>query len=226
MSELGRGGVPLAPRQNAPGGLGPARGAVFAHRWWAKLLLLAGRPVAAERVFKAILVRAPNDRLALNSLGYGACQAGRHELALSYFSQVRELQPLQSNVHFNVAFVCEELGRLDEAELAFRQAIAMEPTMDRAWYGLGLVLLRQERLEDAVAAFRRNTALQPMSPLGWCQLARAHAHLAQAGEALKVVKHLQGFEPRVAAELEREIAAQLDGHRCHDAGLEGNPPCN
>ena len=85
--------------------------------------------------------------------------------------------------------------------------------MDRAWYGLGLVLLRQGCFEDAVAAFRRNTALQPMSPLGWCQLARAHAHLAQAGEALKVVKHLQGFEPRVAAELEREIAQHLQARQ-------------
>ena len=81
--------------------------------------------------------------------------------------------------------------------------------MDRAWYGLGLVLIRQGRLEDALAALQRNTQLQPMSPFGWYQLARVHVDLKQPNEALKVIRHLKGFEPKVAAQLERETGLKV-----------------
>ena len=76
--------------------------------------------------------------------------------------------------------------------------------MDRQWYGLGLVLVRQGRLPEALAALKRNTSLQPMSPFGWYQMARVHVELQQPDEAKAVIRHLKGFEPKVAAQLERE----------------------
>ena len=51
---------------------------------------------------------------------------------------------------------------------------------------------------------RRNTELQPMSPYGWYQLARVHIDRQQPDEARKIIRHLKGFEPKVAAQLERE----------------------
>ena len=81
--------------------------------------------------------------------------------------------------------------------------------MDRAWYGLGLVLVRQGRLEEALAALKRNTQLQPMSPFGWYQIARVHVDLKQTEEARAVIRHLKGFEPKVAAQLERETGIQV-----------------
>jgi hypothetical protein len=46
--------------------------------------------------------------------------------------------------------------------------------------------------------------LQPMSPYGWYQLARVHMDRQQPDEARKIIRHLKGFEPKVAAQLERE----------------------
>ena len=76
--------------------------------------------------------------------------------------------------------------------------------MDRAWYGLALCRIREGRWDDAVVALKRNTELQPMSPYGWYQLARLHASRDNGAEALKIIRHLRGFEPKVAAQLERE----------------------
>jgi tetratricopeptide (TPR) repeat protein len=166
--------------------------------------LLWGLSKAAMQFYQAILQRRPNDVQALNSIGWHALRGGQRVLALTYFEQVAKLAPNASYAHFNWAFVCEELGRLDDAERGFRAAIAIEDKMDRAWYGLGLVLLQQGRLEAAVAALQRNTQLQPMSPFGWYQLARLHVELQQADEALRVIRHLKGFEPKIAAQLERE----------------------
>ncbi len=178
--------------------------------WKAKILLLVGARQAATEVFQGILHRAPDDVLALNSLAYAALQRGENELAHRYFEQALGLNARVSNAHFNLAFVAELLGRLDEAERGFRAALALEDKMDRAWYGLGLVLVRQGRLPEALEALRRNTQLQPMSPFGWYQMARVHVDLQQPEQAKAVIRHLKGFEPKVAAQLERETGLRLD----------------
>ena len=183
----------------------------FYMRWRAKLLLVLGLREAAMDVFRAILKDMPHDVHALNSLGYNALQTRHPAQALPYFEQVLALKPELSNAHFNVAFVSEELGRLEQAEAEFRAAIAIEEKMDRAWYGLGLVLVRLGRLDEALTALKRNTKLQPMSPFGWYQIARVHVDLKQPEKALKVIRHLKGFEPKVAAQLERETGLKV-GH--------------
>ena len=81
----------------------------------------------------------------------------------------------------------------------------MDPQLDRAWYGLGLALIRQGRFDEATEALKRNTDLQPMSPYGWYQLAKVHMDRHEPDQARKIIQHLQGFEPKVAAQLEREI---------------------
>lgn len=177
--------------------------------WKAKILLLFGAREAASDVFRAILRRAPQDVLALNSLAYAALQHRQHDTAYRYFEQALALDSGASNAHFNLAFVAELLGRLDEAEQEFRAALAIEEKMDRAWYGLGLVLVRQGRLTEALQALQRNTQLQPMSPFGWYQMARVHIDLQQPEQARAVIKHLKGFEPKVAAQLERETGLRV-----------------
>lgn len=181
----------------------------FVLRWKAKLLLFLGLRAQAVDVFKDILTRAPQDVQALNSLGYDALQTNHPAQAAPYFEKALALTPGISNAHFNVAFVCEILGRLDDAEREFRAAIALEEKMDRAWYGLGLVLVRQGRMQEAIVALKRNTKLQPMSPFGWYQLARVHVELKQPEEARSVIAHLKGFEPKVAAQLERETGLKV-----------------
>jgi Tfp pilus assembly protein PilF len=98
----------------------------------------------------------------------------------------------------------EENERWQEACHAFEQATRWRPELDRAWYGLGLVLIRLQRHDEAVVALKRNTELQPMSPYGWYQLARVHLERHNPAEAARIITHLKGFEPKVAAQLERE----------------------
>ena len=96
--------------------------------------------------------------------------------------------------------------------VAFSRATELSPKLDRAWYGKGLVLIRLHRFDEAVEALRRNTELQPMSPYGWYQLARVHADAKRPDEAVKIIRHLKGFEPKVAAQLEREIGPLVGAH--------------
>ena len=176
----------------------------------AKTLLVFGMRVKAYEVFEEILSLQPNDVLALNSLGFEDLNNRRFQQALNYFERALAQTPNIANAHFNVGFVCDELGRSQEAEVAFRAAIDIDSKIDRAWYGLGLVLVRQRKFEDSLLAFKRNTELQAMSPYAWYQMARVHMELNQPEKALEVMRHLKSFEPKVAAQLERETGLKLD----------------
>lgn len=176
---------------------------------WARLramaLLVIGRADAAIAIFDAMLRRWPDDAYALASRAHLHAAAGRSVLALADAERLVALHPARRAADwFNLGFLRDSLDQQESAEAAFRQALALDPKLDRAWYGLGLTLVRQGRLEEAVPALKRNTELQPMSPFGWYQLARVHAKRSETDKARRIIEHLKGFEPKVAAQLERE----------------------
>jgi tetratricopeptide (TPR) repeat protein len=171
----------------------------------ALLLLVLGRRDAALSVFDAMLARAPLDAYALASRAHLQAQLGRPDAALADAQALTRHHPDRSAADwFNLAFLLDEAGRLEEAEPAFRRAVALDAKLDRAWYGLALVLIRLRRPEEAIAALKRNTELQPMSPYGWYQLARVHFDRGEPDATRRIIVHLKNFEPKVAAQLERE----------------------
>jgi tetratricopeptide (TPR) repeat protein len=174
-------------------------------KWRANLALVFGRRALALDCFDELLRLFPNDAHALASRAHVLAQLGRQEDALVDSRALVAAHPQRSaGDWFNLAFLLEATGRVDESETAFRRALDLDPKLDRAWYGLGLALIRQRRFDEAVAALKRNTELQPMSPYGWYQLARAQVDRQRPEEARKIIRHLKKFEPKVAAQLERE----------------------
>jgi tetratricopeptide (TPR) repeat protein len=174
-------------------------------KWRAMALLVFGRVAAARATFDEMLRRWPGDGYALSSRSHVRAQQGQRDEAIADLQSLVAAQPERSAADwFNLAYLFDEAGRFADAEPAFRRALALDPKLDRAWYGLGLTLIHLRRPDDAVAALKKNTELQPMSPYGWYQLARVQFDRQQTEEAKKIIRHLKGFEPKVAAQLERE----------------------
>jgi tetratricopeptide (TPR) repeat protein len=176
---------------------------------WLKLqamgLLVLGRERAAEAVFDRLLLRWPDDAYGLASRSHLRAQAGRIVPAVEDAQRLVAMHPERSAADwFNLAFLRDRADDPAGAEPAFRRALALDPKLDRAWYGLALSLIRLGRLDDAADALRRNTELQPMSPYGWYQLARVHVDRREPEKARRIIAHLRGFEPKVAAQLARE----------------------
>lgn len=167
-------------------------------------LLLLGRRPAALEVFLEMLARYPGDAYVLSSLAHLEVQLGHTESALAYQTRLTQLHSGNAGNWFNLGFMLESQQKFAEAEQAFSTAVDIDPKLDRAWYGLGLVRIQLHRFDEAVAALKQNTQLQPMSPYGWYQLARVHVDRKEPDEARKIIRHLKGFEPKVAAQLERE----------------------
>ena len=166
--------------------------------------LMMNRHEQAEAVFDDMLRRQPDDAYALASRCHVRAQLGRRAEAIADAQQLVRFHAERADAWFNLAFLLESETRLEEAEAAFRKAVAIDPKLDRAWYGLGLTLIRLKRYDEAVEALRRNTELQPMSPYGWYQLARVHMDRNAPEETRKIIRHLKGFEPKVAEQLQRE----------------------
>lgn len=179
--------------------------AYLLHKTRAVAWLVLGRHAQAESVFDAMLARWPTDAYALASRAHLRGQRGALDAAIADAQALVAAHPARGAAGwFNLGYLLQEAGRLDEAEAALRRAVALDERLDRAWYGLGLVLIGQGRHDEAVQALKRNTELQPMSPYGWYQLARVHVDRHDPDEARKIIRHLQGFEPKVAAQLVRE----------------------
>lgn len=186
------------------------------NRWsylWLKLRAVAwlvlGRTEPALAIFNQMLLLWPDDAYALASRAHLFVQRKQQTLALADMARLVQLQPDKAANHFNYGYTLEEAGRLDEAWVAFERATTLDAQFDRAWYGLALVLIRLKKYDQAVAALKRNTELQPMSPYGWYQLARVHVDRHDPDEAVKVIRHLQAFEPKVAAQLVRETGLMI-----------------
>ena len=195
------------------------RSAYVLHKLQAITWLVLGRRDAAHAVFDALLARWPGDAYALSSRANVRMQLGRREAAIADAQALVAAHPLRSAADwFNLAFMLEDAGRVAEAEPAFRRALEIDPKLDRAWYGLGLTLIKLRRFDDAVAALERNTQLQPMSPYGWYQLARLQMDRHEPDKAAKILRHLNGFEPKVAAQLARETGLSLN-----DAAMKTAP---
>jgi Flp pilus assembly protein TadD len=182
--------------------------------WLAKAsaisLLVFGRTGSAEKVFDRMLLRWPKDAYALASRAHLRASRGALGPALEDSAELVAAHPhARAAYWFNHAYMLEQDGRTIDAERAFREALVLDPKLDRAWYGLGLSLIRQGRFEEAESALVRNTELQPMSPYGWYQLARVYVDRHEPEEARRVIRHLKGFEPKVAAQLERETGLAI-----------------
>jgi tetratricopeptide (TPR) repeat protein len=124
--------------------------------------------------------------------------------SLQQLSHVKGSGAQEAAAFFNLGYVLQQAARHEEAGFAFRSALALEPALDRAWYGLALVLIHQRQFLEAVEALKKNTALQPMTPYGWYRLVQVRLALGQLEKARNIIAHLRRFEPRVAAQLERE----------------------
>ena len=171
----------------------------------AMALLVFGRRATAERTYDRMLARWPGDAYALASRSHLRAVRGALDEAVHDAAALVAAHPSAAAAHwFNYAFLLQRLERLGDAEQAFRRAVELDPRLDRAWYGLGLVLMGLQRGDETEAALLRNTELQPMSPYGWYHLAQLYVERHRPEAACRVIRHLRGFEPGVAAQLERE----------------------
>ena len=189
-------------------------------------LLACGKHAKALPRFDRMLVLVPADRYALSSRAHVLMQLNRLDESIANLQQLTRIAGSKEQLGaawFNLGYVLQQKGRHGEALRAFELAVGYCPGMDQAWYGLALALIEQGRLHEARDVLKKTTTLQPMAPHGWYRLGRVELALGAPEKALQVVDRLRQFEPKVAAQLMRDIGGHVPFlHRQRDGTAHDN----
>src|SRR5215472_2059360 len=104
----------------------------------------------AERLYRKVLRREPNQPDALRLLGVIASERGRHEYAVQLISRALANLPGSAEAHYDLGHAVQALGRRDEAADHYQAAITLRPDFAQAHCNLAALLIRQDQHGAAV----------------------------------------------------------------------------
>ena len=149
---------------------------------------------AAEKEFRQVLQSSPNNAAAKNGLALSLLAQGRFTEAEEACRQALLLDPLLTNLWFNLGRITVGTGRYKEAEEAFRKGLELQPNASRFHTYLATLDVLQNRPAQATA----NAQLENEG--FWRDYAVALVQQAQgdrsAADASAQGFYRQGFERR------------------------------
>ncbi|MGD0462614.1 MAG: tetratricopeptide repeat-containing glycosyltransferase family protein [Tepidisphaeraceae bacterium] len=132
---------------------------------------LAGRVAEAEKIYRRLLIEAPQQPDVPNLLGSICAKSDRMEEAEELFRRAVRLNGDFAEYHKNLAAACRRLGKTDEAIAEARRAIELEADYAEAYLNLASALIDAGRQGEAAAAMARTLEIRP-------DYAEAHYNLA------------------------------------------------
>ncbi len=95
--------------------------------------------------------------------------------AYEILNRAREFDPNAPMLSFQLGWVAENLGLLEEAEAHYNRALRLDPTLHEAYSGLGWLYYQREQYREALVLFEEALTLQPGDPemleqVGWVQM--------------------------------------------------------
>lgn len=143
-----------------------------------------GQLAEAERLYRSVLKRDPNNAECLHLLGVIHFQRGRFDEAVKLIQRAVSVAPSFAAAHYNLGRSYEEQVALSEAAQSYGKAIALQPSSADAYLGLGNVNLAQGDYDGALKAYERALALKPRNPLALSNKGKALKELGRLDEAL------------------------------------------
>lgn len=137
--------------------------------------------------------------------------------------------PAAPGPHYVLGRLCQDEGRLAEAEAHYRRSLELKGDQPKAHNNLGAVLHMQGRLDQAVASYRRALELDPTLPQANQNLASITRDAAAAEVAIAGFRRLLQANPRDAqahtdlANVYRELGRHREAIASFTAALACNP---
>ena len=166
----------------------------------------------AEKRFKDILAKNPEEANALAGMGYIRMQQANFGGALSFLTQAKQdgskdpgLDAALATSRFwytmGEGAIALNDNDLKLAEKQYRSALGMRPTSPEALEGLGGTLLKAQQPEAATPIFTTFVKVKPAAPHAWRGLFLAQFGAGDTTHALQTEKQLP---PAVRAELMKD----------------------
>lgn len=167
---------------------------------------LAGALAQADKLYQAILKRAPGNFDVLHRLGIVNHQRGRPAEALRYLAAALRRNAGSAQALADHGLVLHTLGRIEEALASYGAALAIDPENADVLNRHGAALNRLGRSAEALASLERALALDP---------AHAEALGNRGNVLLKLNRPDQAIESYDAARRAAGDSARLLTNRAH-----------
>ena len=115
----------------------------------------------AIALYRAALVRDPNDALTYSNLGTALKAKGQLAEAILQYRRALDLAPNDADNHYNLANALMAQGKFVDAAGQFQQALRIEPGLAEAHLNLGNALTALGQSEEAADHYRQAVALRP-----------------------------------------------------------------
>jgi tetratricopeptide (TPR) repeat protein/SAM-dependent methyltransferase len=158
----------------------------------------AGRPDAAETLYRQVLAQAPEHVMALHFLGMALVQTGRAAEGLPLMARSMGALQGQARFRYNFAAMLAHAGDLAGAERELEAAAAAEPRNPGVLEFLGVVRRQRGRVREAVDALRAAAAAAPRSAQIANNLGTALGDAGDLGGAVECFRRAAALEPRHA----------------------------
>nr|WP_087722070.1 tetratricopeptide repeat protein [Pandoraea sp. PE-S2T-3] len=142
----------------APGTLTFAQAIALAQSHWQ-----AGQAAQAETLCRRVLEVDPGQPDAHYLLALMAHAYGKREMAIDHLKKACDAPGAPAAFWSDLAEMCRQAGRLEDAKSAGQQAVAIDPAFAAGWNNLGIVLQEAGELEQSMTCLLRVSELQPAS---------------------------------------------------------------
>jgi tetratricopeptide (TPR) repeat protein len=183
-------------------------------------LHMRGALADAERLYRQILEREPDNTRILTMLGVLAAQSGRIRLAADLLQHATKLNGSDPLAHNNFGIVLTALGRFEEAIAHFDRAISTTPDYADAYTNRGVAYGRMQRFDDALRSYDAAIRLQPNSAVAHDNRGSALRRLGRRPEALQSYDRAIALMPEFAQAHVNRATLLLELDRPEDALVE------
>lgn len=148
----------------------------------------AGILPEAERLYREVLQRQPDQPNALYSLGLLFHQSGDLETAIAFYQQALAAHPNFADAHNNLGAAFQQQGNLTAAVAHYQSALRLKPANPNTNVNLGVTLQQQGNLSAAIARYQRALSFDAALPEAHSNLAHA---LKEQGNLEQAIAHYQ-----------------------------------
>jgi len=166
----------------------------------------------AERIYREVLAKQPDQPDALHLLGVLKAQTGEPTVAAALIARAIAGNPAAPAYHNNLGNVLQELGRFRESLLCYEEALRLAPDYVEALVNLGNALNRLDRFPEALACYLEAQRLRPDDPAVYVNLGRALVEEGLPADSLACAEEALRLDPGNAeAHATRALIWLLEG---------------
>ncbi|QDT41465.1 photosystem I assembly protein Ycf3 [Gimesia alba] len=113
-----------------------------------------GQFADAERTYRVMLQRNPQNATVLHRMGIVCSKLGKHDSATKYLMEAVKIQPNNATYLTDLGYALYLQNDLPAAEIALEESIKRDPSSKRSFNNMSLVLGHQGRMDEAYQVAR------------------------------------------------------------------------